>query len=90
MNVQTIIYTNPQHLAVSAYHHDSQGTQDNVENLRFEHCHNCYSVMPASDSSCSNVEPSLGSAIEMTQGKMTCETISSSWKSEFLMLEVIL
>jgi hypothetical protein len=47
--------------------------------------------MTASDSSYSNAEPSLGSAVEMTWGKMTCETrISFSWKSEFLMLEVIL
>lgn len=67
-----MIYTNPLHPEVSAYHHDYQRTHDKVENLHSEHCHRC-SVLPTSDSNCSSAEPSLGSAAEMTQGKMTCE-----------------
>lgn len=86
-----MINTNLLHLEVSAFHHDYQRIQNKEENLHSEHCHSCCSVMPTSDSSCSNVEPSLGSAVEMTQEKMTCEIqISFSWKSEFLMLGIIL
>jgi hypothetical protein len=51
--------------------------------------------VPTNGNSCSDAGASLGSAPELTQGKMTCMTqvsssYSSSWKSQLLKPDIIL
>lgn len=57
------------------------------------HCehHQTCSVLLTDGSSFSNAESCLGSAVEMTQGKMTCDTqTSSSWIPQLQKLHIIL